>query len=236
MEEQTQQTSAQVAYLPARLPGTKELLKRSWQIYKERFIIFLLISLVSLVSVPLFLIKPTAFLIIFPLVIFWLLVFIFLSFWQKGAILYAVKDREEKIGFKESFKRGLHKIWPLLGTGLLAGLIVSGGLMLLIIPGVIFGVWFAFVSYLVVAENLSGKSALSRSKQLVKGNFGGVFGRILALGILVAAISIVASMLFGFIFGEEIGGIFSTTLSVVIAPFGTVYMFLIYEELKKIKG
>lgn len=235
MEEQNQQTSTQVASQPSRLLGAKELLKRSWQIYKARFIIFILISAVSLVAVPLSFVNPTAFLVFFPVFILWFFVVIFLGLWTATAMLYAIKDRNLKIGFKESFKRGLHKIWPSLGTNALVGLAVLGGLILLIAPGFIFAIWFAFASYLVVAENLSGKKALSRSKQLVKGSFWAVVGRSLVLGIIMIVISLILNSLFSFMFGKDIGSAISSIASIFIAPFTTIYMVLIYEELKKIK-
>ena len=38
------------------------------------------------------------------------LVLIVVNLWSGVSILYAVKEREQKIGIKESFKRGWHKI------------------------------------------------------------------------------------------------------------------------------
>lgn len=236
MEEQNQQAPVQVAERPTHLLGAKELLKNSWQIYKKRFSTFMLISLVSLVTLPLYFVNPTAFLVIFPLVILWALIAIFLGLWQMPAMLYAVKDRDQNIGFKESFKRGLSKIWPYLGTEALAGLAVLGGTILLVIPGIIFAIWFTFSSYLVVSENLSGKAALSRSKQLVKGSFWAVLGRSAFIGLIVFIASLIFGFIFSFVFGEGMENVGTLISSILISPLATIYIFLIYEELKKIKG
>jgi len=46
-----------------------------------------------------------------------------------------------------------------------------GGFLLLIIPGIIFFIWFGFAPYVCIIEGIGSTSALKRSKQLVKGNW-----------------------------------------------------------------
>ena len=54
---------------------------------------------------------------------------------------------------------------------ILTMLIIEGGSLLFIIPGIIFTVWYAFTVYEVIFDNKTGTSALSASKQLVMGRW-----------------------------------------------------------------
>lgn len=128
------------------------------------------------------------------------------------------------------------KIGPYFWTEFLAGLAVLGGMILLIIPGLMFGVWFMFAGLLVITENFKGKVALSRSKQLVKGNFWGIASSLVILGFIVGAISLIFGFLLSFIFGKEFSNVGTSIASIFAVPFTTIFIFLIYEELKKIKG
>ena len=58
----------------------------------------------------------------------------------------------------------------MLWTGFLAGLVLIAFTLLLIVPGIIWGVYYP-VLVPVVAFGLSGTSALAESKRLVKGNW-----------------------------------------------------------------
>lgn len=62
-------------------------------------------------------------------------------------------------------------IYPVLIVGLLQLLVILGGFILLIIPGLIFMVWYVFVQFSAVLDNKKGMEALSHSKTLVQGRF-----------------------------------------------------------------
>lgn len=89
-----------------------------------------------------------------------------------------------KIDFKTALKKSLSRWGAVLWTSLLAGLIVIGLTFLLIIPGIIWGIYYAFVAYVVAVRDLSGKCALDYSKALVRGRWWRVFGILLLFGIL----------------------------------------------------
>ena len=139
------------------------------------------------------------------------------------ASLYALKERESKIGIKQSLNLGWPKIWSFLWISLLVMLACLGGMILLVIPGIIFMVWFYFSLYVFVCEDLKGSSALKRSKELVKGYWWPIFGRIL---ILVIAVSIISSVPF---FGSLVN-------TFIMGPASLIYIFLMYEDLKRAKA
>jgi hypothetical protein len=106
---------------------------------------------------------------------------------MNAAVIYAVAEKYlgRDVTAGEALRKGLTKILPLIGTGILMYLAVMGGFILLIIPGILFALWFGLAQHTVVLENLSGVKALSRSKELVRPNMG----TFLMLGMMVGVIS-----------------------------------------------
>ncbi|MCH8884525.1 MAG: hypothetical protein IIA41_13640, partial [SAR324 cluster bacterium] len=78
----------------------------------------------------------------------------------------------ENIGAVESYKRALPKMFRLLGASFMVGLIVFLGLICLVVPGIIFFLWYMLVSVVVMLESGSATDSLKRSKELVKDNIG----------------------------------------------------------------
>lgn len=90
----------------------------------------------------------------------------------------------QPITWQASLRHALSR-WPAcLGSTLLAGLIVVGLLFLLIIPGIIWSVYYVFVVYAVALRGLSGKKALDYSKRLVKGHWLEVFAYLFVIQLL----------------------------------------------------
>jgi len=136
-------------------------------------------------------------------------------------------------------------------VSILSFFIVAGGFLLFIVPGIILAVWFSLALYVLVSEDLKGMNALFRSKQLVSGYWSSVFGRIILLTLVSFAIMIpliVAAVIIGgtgFLFdavkqAELASSIvyqpLATLYQWLIAGFGVAFWFLLYEDLKRVKG
>jgi hypothetical protein len=65
--------------------------------------------------------------------------------------------------------------WRLIAVDLLFVLVTVVGLILLIVPGLIFFTWFALAGPVVELEGARVKAAFARSRQLVRGRFWTVF-------------------------------------------------------------
>jgi hypothetical protein len=76
---------------------------------------------------------------------------------------------------KMAVKRALAVFWPFVGTSILVGVILVAGFLMLIVPGIIFFLWYALVTQIVVVEGSSGLEAMKRSKALMAGNMGSMF-------------------------------------------------------------
>jgi len=103
------------------------------------------------------------------------------------AVARCYLSKESTIGRSYSHARKI--LIPLIGTWILQMLAIMGGLILLIIPGIIFSFWFCLSSHAVVIGGESGRAALSRSKKLMKGSIGTVIALGLVLGVIQWGIS-----------------------------------------------
>lgn len=230
-----------------KLVGIGELLKGSWQLYKENFGILIKVTFVPLFLVfSLWLIKtlyPFSFslkYILFQIISTVLSSFIFC--WLTANLVFSVKNREKKIDFKEALKSGTKWILPLFWLSILSSIVVLGGTMLLIIPGIILSVWFCLASYVLIYEDKRGMEALLKSKDIISGNWWSVFWRMVI--IFVIGLLIFLPFLFFYfplLFSKEI--VFATysffsfefLFMLFFFPFSIIYSALIYENLSLIK-
>lgn len=235
------------------LPGTTAIFGQAWTIYKQRLGTFLgvmaipmlimvvLLAVIAgggLLGVSLLSSKFAAGgigLLILLAILFFVIIFISQA-WGQTALLYAIKDSQEKIGVMESYRRGWHKIFSYWWVGLLAGFITIGGFLLLIVPGIIFAIWFSLAVFILIAEDQKGMNALLKSKEYVKGKWGGVFWRFFFIGVISLIISLVPTLIFSLLkipFGSEISRF---VIGLFLTPLIMTYSFLVYSNLKALKG
>ncbi len=251
------------ALTPPTLPGVGDLLKRTFSVYKARLGTFVGIMIIPLIAgllvfgISLF--ASILFIFISGLAVSLLsiilrLAVMFLNFWVQISLIFAIRDRKEKIGIIESFRRSWHKIISFAWVSFLASFIITGGSMLFIIPGIIFGIWFTFSTYVLISEDLKGMNALFRSKQLVAGYWWKVLWRFFVLGVIVFAIFIPVILVYvplvagglaistgpavlaRFAILLIIPLLVSLFITLVITPFMAVFNFLLYEDLKRQKA
>lgn len=89
----------------------------------------------------------------------------------------------EQPNFTDLFKE--YKLfWKYLGTSILQGLAMVGGLILLIVPGIIWAVRFSFATIIVVDVNMGPMNAMKESYAITKGKFWQLLGFFLVLGLI----------------------------------------------------
>jgi len=150
------------------------------------------------------------------------LVMLIVNFWSKASQLVAVRDTRSSVDIKKSLKEGWRLWVPYAWVAVLEGLALMVGFILLIIPGIIFAIWFIFTPYTLMFDGFKGVAALKRSKELVQGYWWAVFGRMALMMLIVFAFSFVP--LVGSI-GSFLAGIYAI-----------VYFSVLYEDLKRVKG
>jgi Flp pilus assembly protein TadD len=215
------------------LSGIGDLLGRAWAIYKERMWTLMavgsatvILPLVSL-AVPLglgYVMSQSMPDLKAPIMVVCLLLAlagaIWSGNWGMSAFLTAVVD--EQCGVREAFRQGRPKTLAHAWLGGLTALIVTGAYLLLGIPGVIFTVWFFFAPFVFIEEDVRGMNALLKSKEYVKGRWFGVCLRLLAVWLISALISSIP--------------IAGQVLALFLIPFGFIYTFLVYKDLKTLWG
>jgi uncharacterized membrane protein len=82
---------------------------------------------------------------------------------------------------------------PYLITSVLYGLIVFGGLLLLIVPGILWAVKFGYATFAVVDKKLDPIEALRESSRLTKGERWHLLG----FGLLVIGVNLLGTLAFG---------------------------------------
>ena len=236
----------------AKLSSAVTLLKDAWKIYKQKLKTFLgimiITSLVTILFVAIlfipFLLKLGTIGIVIKIILLSISIIgiVITQLWGTIALIYTTVNHEQKIGIKEAFQKTQNKIISCLWVTFLSGFIIIGGIFLFFIPGILFSIWFSFVCYILIAENLNGMDALLKSKEYVKGKFWGVLWRLIFIGLFIGLlyffIFFLAGLLLGFLQKNDhnfIFNIISQIISIFTTPFLIIYSFLIYKNLKELK-
>lgn len=154
------------------------ILVHSWQLYKNNFWLF--IFLVAAIYLPIDILNfyaPDAVVGLFSFLITPISVM---------AIAYSVSQllKSKKVTFQEAMSKALARLPWAIGTSILGTIFLLGLFLLLIVPGIIYSVYWAFALYAVMLHHEHGRGALAYSKSVVKGRWWKVLGYMFALGLL----------------------------------------------------
>ena len=194
------------------LKTPSEIIKDSWELYAKNwrkflpFLILLLLpslilSALGAISLYLEVYIPKSSVISNIIILAVFAASMLFVFWTSIALTRAMANANagQPFDWKNVFSTSSSLIWPVLVASLLVGLIVLGGSLLLVIPGIIFAIWYNFTFYTVIFENAKGLGALRASKALVSGRWLAIFWRWLAPGIIFSALSFVIFYVLSFL-------------------------------------
>ncbi len=102
---------------------------------------------------------------------------------------------KETLDVKKTFIFAWKNLWKFFLLMILVFLATFGGFVLLIIPGIIFAVWFSFSSFVFVDKGLGVKASMGKSRELVKGRFWAVLGRLFVFGLFSGFVGLVVSII-----------------------------------------
>jgi hypothetical protein len=122
------------------------------------------------------------------------------------------------ITWLQALRHAVSRWGAAVGTGLLAMLIVFGLALPVIMPGVIWAVYYSFFLFVVALRGLSGKQALDYSKAIVKGQWWQVFGYLLVIQLLALLAAVIVTAPFEVLPKYRLLNILSNTLSDLVAP------------------
>ena len=149
----------------------------------------------------------------------------------EGALIHAVSEQSlgQTIGIGRAYRFAWRRLGAMIGAAILAGLAEIGMAITIIgIPAAIyFGVRWIFIWQAALFEGVGPRAALSRSSDLVRGNWWRVGGILFVVGIIAGAISWVLGLILGLIpvVGEIIGIILPTPIAITGAT-------LLYYDLR----
>jgi hypothetical protein len=129
-----------------------------------------------------------------------------------------------------SYRYGFKRLGSVILVSLLVGLAVLGGLILFVIPGLIFAVFLCVSVPALIVEDRRGTEAMSRSWNLVKGHFWHAVGVILVAGIITGLIDGIISSIGGNAW--FVRWIFTAIATVVTAPYSALVLVLLYLDLR----
>ena len=165
--------------------------------------------------------------------------------------IYASYENKATPDMKPNFLSIKQLIIPAILVSILNALIVLGGFILLIVPGIIFAVWFAFAVYDIAIDNTKEPiQALKNSKKLVDGRWWEVFWRLAAPGLVFTIGAMILQKLiswplnfavktaidssFSFFFLIALGAVLNLVITLIITPLTTAAPVILYSELKKV--
>ena len=216
-----------------KLISISDICKKSFEFYKSEFYLILTLSCIPFAS---FLIisllteliggKIHDNILVFGLgslaVLFGLFSLV-INYWVNLTFFYAIKERGITKDARGLLVFSWNKIIPSSWITFLVAIILIAGFILLVIPGIIFSIWFSLALYVFVFEDIKGMPALYRSKELVKGYFWSMFGRLFLFGIITGLVGSI----------PVVGNVISIFF---VVPFSIVCLYFVYEDLKMIKS
>lgn len=150
------------------------------------------------------------------------------------AITRAVSSPESTTA-QSAYQFAIKNLVPYLVVSIITGVIFLVGFILLVIPAIIFMVWYAFSMYTVLFEGKKGMDALHASKNYVKGKWLAVFGRLIFLLALILFVAFLSSVFVGFDQESQqslTALIVSQILNFAFMPISIGYTYLLYLDLK----
>ncbi len=171
-----------------------EAVNFGWETTKKNFIFLLKVVLIiaAVYIVTSFIqnnLKGVAVLGLVATILFWIIHVVI----DIGLIKIALKLVSSQTPTFEDLYDHYPLFWKYLGASLLSGLIVAGGFILLILPGVYFAVKLQFVNYFIVDKNMGPIEAIQASWNMTKGNWWNLF----LMDILLGLINIGGAILLG---------------------------------------
>ena len=118
-------------------------------------------------------------------------------------------------------------IWSVAAAAILAGIAITIGLILIIVPGLWLITIWAVIIPVIVIERTGALASFGRSRQLVRGHGWHVFGTLVLVFVILLVVEFILALIFAalpLVLRSGLGTVISGTLA---APFLAVVVTLI---------
>jgi hypothetical protein len=141
-----------------------------------------------------------------------------------------VRDGRRDNSVSELFSAAAPYIGTLILNGILAGIAITIGFVLVIVPGLILLTIWAVIAPSIVVENQSVFGAFGRSRELVRGNGWSVFFAIVLAFLIVFVVSLIAGAI-GASIGDAGRVILQTVANILTAPIAALVASILFFDL-----
>ena len=165
------------------------------------------------------------------------LVEIFAAFLLQATLVKAVQDvRDGRVDLSlgETVRAATPYLWAVAGASILAGIAITVGLILLIVPGLYLITIWAVIVPVIVLEQSGALASFGRSQQLVRGRGWHVFGTLVLVFIILIAVNLILGLIFSALPSVLGSGLSSVISGTLIAPFLALVVTLVYYRLSAV--
>src|SRR5260370_27323490 len=142
-----------------------------------------------------------------------------------------VRDGHADLSIRQTVNEALPFLAPVAGASILAGIAITIGLLLIIVPGLFLITICAVIVPVIIIERSGALASFGRSRELVRGHGWHVFGTLVLVYIIMLVVNIVLSLIFSalpHVLGDGLSSVISGTL---ISPFLPLVVTRVYYRL-----
>lgn len=152
-----------------------------------------------------------------------------------GIVVQIYLASDKKITMRQSLVKTKGKIIGSLWISFLIIIMAFGGAYLLLIPLVIFNVWFVFSRYIFLLESESGMNAILKSREYVRGYFWPIFVRLLFCVVFWIAFYVLPPLTFLRALPKYLWSLWNTFWIFFTTPVSVIYWLVIYRQIVSLK-
>jgi hypothetical protein len=162
------------------------------------------------------------------------LVSIVAAFLLQATLVKAVQDVRDgrvDLSFGETVRAATPYLGAVAGVSILAGIAITIGLILLIVPGLYLITIWAVIVPVIVLEQSGVMASFGRSQQLVKGRGWHVFWTLVLTWLILLAVNLILGLIFTALPDALGRGLSSVISGTIVAPFIALVVTLVYYRL-----
>jgi hypothetical protein len=164
---------------------------------------------------------------------------LFAAFLVQAALVKAVQDVRDgraDLSLGETVSAATPYIWSVAGASILAGIAITIGLLLVIVPGLYLITIWAVIVPVIVIERSGALASFGRSQELVRGRGWHVFGTLVLVFLILLVADIVLGVIFSALPDLWRSGLSTVISGTLVAPFLALVVTLIYYRLSGANG
>ena len=142
-----------------------------------------------------------------------------------------VRDGRADMSLGETVRAATPYLARVAGASILAGIAISIGLILLIVPGLYLITIWAVIVPVIVLEGSGAIASFGRSQQLVRGRGWHVFGTLVLTWVILLVVNLVLGLIFVALPHWLSNGVSSVISGTLVSPFIALVVTLVYYRL-----